>query len=158
MILTRDEGFAALRTRGYPPIFARIWEGQIPRSLMGSCAEPRRYFQLAPALRASFPKAEGYLPLWETNLEAVVAYDTVNDEYIRYYYGDAGDLTLGKSYQQFLTAFFIELADSGLGDEELDAVAAEFEYRHLMQLRRFLDSTDPNEYEHSNRRFISTIP
>jgi hypothetical protein len=158
MILTRDEAIAELRTRGFPPIFARIWEGQIPRALVGSCVEPRRYFPLASALRASFPKAEGYLPLWETNLEAIVAYDTANDEYVRYYYGDPRDEVLGKSYQQFLSAFFIELADSGVGDEALDALAAEFGYRHLVELRRFLGSTDPNKYEESNRRFISTIP
>jgi hypothetical protein len=158
MILSKDEALDELRSRGFPPIFARIWEGQIPRALIGSCAEPRRYFQLAPALRALLPKVEGYLPLWETNMEAVVAYDIANDEYVRYYYGDPGDEVLGKSYQQFITAFFIELADSGVENVELDALAPIFWYRHLVELRRFLESTDPNEYEDSNRRFISTIP
>ena len=158
MILTKDEALAQLRSNGFPPIFFRIWQGKMHRALIGSCAEPRRYFQLAHSLRASFPKAEGYLPLWETNLEAAVAYDTVNGVYIRYCYGDPGDEVLGKSYQQFLTAFFIELADSGVGDEELDTLAAEFGYTHLEELRGFLDSTAPNEYEEPNRRFISTIP
>lgn len=158
MIVTRDEALAEMQTRRFPPIFPRIWNRQIPLALAGTCAEPRRYFQLAPSLRTALPKAEGFLPLYETNLEAIVAYDMTNDAYVRYYYSDPADEVLGKSYQQFLSALFLELADSGVDDDALTELAAEFGYQHLEELKEFLDTVDPDDYEAANRRFINSIP
>ena len=156
MIETADAALQEIEKRSYPVIFRQLYEGQIPLELVGSCAPPKRYFQFASDLRSVVPESENWLPLWESNLEAIVALDTENNTYVRHYYGSGEVETLGNTYQQFLSAFFLELVDSGIWDE-LDDVAALFGYKYTSELREFVDSCDDSDFEESNRKFVNSI-
>jgi len=156
MIRTASEAMDEIARLGYPPIFREIYENRIPLTLVGSCSKPVQYFDIVENLVRVLPPAEHYLPLWETNLEAIVAYDMTNDRYVRHYYGTEVDEILGETYQQFISAFFLELVDSGVWDE-LDDVSATFQYKHSKKLREFVNSCDDSDFEASNRRFVASI-
>jgi hypothetical protein len=115
MITTPEEARAELKRLGFQDIFERIAQGDIPRVLISSIAPVKIFYKLMPDLVEELPVSENYLPLWEWNLQAVVAYDQKRDIFVRYYYGDRSDKTLGTTYQQFLTAVLLELVESGKG-------------------------------------------
>ena len=156
MIETADVAILEIEKRGYPAIFRQLYDGRIPLELVGSCATPKRYFKIVRDLASVVPTAENWLPLWESNLEAIVAFYTANEIYVRHYYGTDEVETLGESYQQLVSAFFLELVDSGVWDE-LDDIAALFQYKHTDELREFVGSCDDSNFEESNRQFVSSI-
>ena len=164
MITTVEQTRAELKRLGFPDIFERItrWETNfdqdIPDALVGTCEPVKVFYKVMPHLVEHLPVSENYLPLWEWNGEAVVAYDQRRDIFVRYYYGDMSDETLGTTYQQFLSAVLLEVVKQGIEGEELEEVARLFEYKHLDMLRAFASSVDPNDYEDANRRFIASIP
>jgi hypothetical protein len=159
MITTQNEALTELKRLGFPDIFERITRRDVPKALVHACEPVELYYEFLPDLYASLPASQNYLPLWETNGESLVAYDTIRNTFIRRYYEDgyedeANEL-LGTTYQQFVSAFFLELIDWGRLDE-LDELAPLFEYKHLDKLRAFAESS--NDYEVAERRFISSIP
>jgi hypothetical protein len=157
MIQTPDEARAELKRLGLPDIFERITHRDIPMALVGTCEPVKRYYQLLPELAKKLPACQAYVPLWETNLEAVVAYDSDHHTFVRYYYGSDSDELIGTTYQQFLSAVLLELVDSGVWDE-LDELARLFRYKYVEKLRSFIDSCDDSNFEASNRNFVSSIP
>lgn len=115
MITTPEEAQAELKCLDFPDIFERITQGDIPDTLFGTTAPVKVYYKLIPGLVEKLPVTENYLPLWETNLESVVAYDQKRDIFVRYYYGDRSDKTLGTTYQQFLSQVLLERVELGIG-------------------------------------------
>jgi hypothetical protein len=154
---TPDESQAELKRMGFPDIFERITHRDIPIALVGTCEPVKHYYELLPELSKKLPACQDYIPLWETNLEAVVAYDSQRDNFVRYYYGRNSVEALGTTYQQFLSAILLELVDSGIWDE-LDELARLFDYKYVEKLRTFVESCDDNDFEASKRSFMSTIP
>ena len=153
---TPQSALREIRNLGFPEVFNQLYDNQTPAELIGSCSSPRRYFKILPGIIKVVPEATHWLPLWETNLDSIVAYDIANDSFVRYYYGDDKVESLGKSYQQFVSVFFLELVDSGIWDE-LEELAKKFKYLHSEELRVFVASCDDSSFEDSNRRFIESI-
>lgn len=152
MIVNREQALAELKARGFPEPLYGIGD-----------KEPERYFKLAESLEQVFPGATGYLPLWEQNGEAIIAYDMSKDRFVRLYYEDSnegGEEELGRNYQQFLTRYYLELADAGLEDK-IEELAALLEYKHLPALNNFLRSYEvediPDDDHEFEERFLSTI-
>ena len=156
MIRTATKALSELTNRGFPLIFERIYQRKIPIALVGTCEPVRRYFEIVAELANRFPPCVNYLPLWETNLEAVVALDMQSAMYVRYTYGSDICEILGKSYQQFVTAILIELVDSGIWDE-LDELSTLFGYRHTNELREFVSSAGDSDFEASKQNFVRSI-
>lgn len=157
MIESAENALSEIEKRGiFPAIFRQIYQGHIPLELVGSCAPPRQYFELAQDNVLLLPSAKNWLPLWESNSEEIVAFDIANENYIRHYYGTTDVETLGKSYQQFVSTFLLELVDSGIWNE-LDEVAEMFEYKHTDKLRRFVDSREGLNWQELNRRFVDSV-
>jgi len=142
---------------GLPHIFDRITHRDIPIALVGACEPVKRYYELLPDLAKRLPACHDYIPLWETNLEAVVAYDSNRELFVRYYYGSESDERLGATYQQFLSAVLLELIDSGIWGE-LNELARLFDYKHVAKLRTFVESCGDDDLEESNRNFVASIP
>ena len=157
MINNPDEARAERRRMGLPHVFDRITHRDISIALVGSCEPVKRYYELLPDLAKRLPACHDYIPLWETNLEAVVAYDSNRELFVRYYYGSESDEPLGATYQQFLSAVLLELIDSGIWDE-LDELARLFDYKHVARLRTFVESCGDDDFEESNRNFVASIP
>lgn len=157
MIMNSEDARSELDRMGLPPIFERIIRRDIPIALAGTCEPVRRYYDLLPQLATILPSCNNYVPLWESNLEEVVAYDSIRDSYVRYFYGNESDEILGATYQQFLSAILLELVDSGIWDE-LDDLAMLFDYRHVDKLRTFVQACGDDDYEHLSKEFVSSIP
>ena len=86
-----------------------------------------------------------------------MAFDPESNEFLRYYYGDAECEVFGKTYQQFVTAVLVELVYSGFV-ADLNDLAAMFSYRHLAQLREWVDGGDDGEDpDISRQRLVEAI-
>ena len=157
MISNANEARAAIGRIGLPAIFQKITHRSTPIALVGTCEPVNVYYTLLRELVERIPLCQNYIPLWETNLEAVVAYDSSRNIFVRYYYGSESDEILGKTYQQFLSTILLELVDSGVWDE-LDELARLFEYKHVDRLRVFVESCDNDNFEQANRIFVASIP
>ena len=157
MIQTPDEARAELKRLGLPDIFERITHRDIPMALVGTCEPVKLYYQLLPELAKKLPACQAYVPLWETNLEEVVAYDSNHHTFVRYYYGSDSDELIGTTYQQFLSAVLLELIASGIWNE-LDELARLFDYKHLERLRSFSVLNHEKAFEEMIRSFVSSIP
>jgi hypothetical protein len=126
-------------------------------ALVGTCEPVKRYYQLLPGLAKKLPACQAYVPLWETNLEEVVAFDSNHHSFVRYYYGNDSDELIGTTYQQFLSAVLLELIASGVWDE-LDELAQIFGYKHVERLRAFSELNHEEDFEEMIRHFVSSIP
>lgn len=153
MPISPDFALSKIKSLGFPAVFGRIWDGEMPESLYGLCQRPKRFFEYLPELVRVFPRIEQCLPLWEENRELAYALDLDNGEFIQYYYGDAYCTALGHTYQQFVTAFFMNLVYAGI-DDILDELAEIFSYRHLAELKEWAALPDDGEPRFA---FVDTI-
>jgi len=84
MINNPYEARAELSRMGLPHTFRRIAHRDTPIALVGSCEPVKRYYELLPDLAKRLPACHDYIPLWETNLETIVAYDSNRELFVRY--------------------------------------------------------------------------
>jgi hypothetical protein len=153
MLITPESALSKIEELGFPPLFLQIHANEIPDSLFGLCQCPQRFYKSLAESIHSFPRIEHCVPLWEVNREYVWALDIENGEYLEYYYGDSYCTVLGETYQQFVTAFFINLVYAGV-DDLLDGLSTMFCYRHLLELKEW--AAIPNDDE-PRLAFVSTI-
>ena len=143
---------------GFPPIFERIWAGEFqPWGLAFVCQRPHTYFVVAdsPPL---FPRFKWCVPLWEENGDCIVAYDKATGEFISHFLEDAEPDILGTNYQQFVSHFFIGLAESGF--DEFPQFAELFGYRHLEEFKRLIHTDYGDNFaacHEATRKFIESI-
>jgi hypothetical protein len=156
MIDTPEEAISKIKSLGFPDVFVSIWDRTAPRLLSSLCQRPVTFFKLLPQLRESFPRLRDCVPLWEENREAIVALDSDSQVFIRYYYGDTDCDVLGRSYQQLVSAFLVEMVYSGR-NEELEKVSSLFSYRHLAELKAWAAVDDDIDAEESKGRFVESI-
>jgi hypothetical protein len=157
MFMNEIDTLEAISTRGYPVIFQRIAQNDVPISLGCMCEPVKMYYRLLPDLYERFPRSRGYLPLWEENMHAVVAFDDSREAYVKYYYGDEEDKVLANSYQQFISVALLELAGSGLPDEELEEVAALLDYSHVTEFFQHLEACNRPDWDKTHTRFLESI-
>ena len=74
MIESAEDALSEIEKRGiFPAIYRQIYQGHIPLELVGSCAPPRQYFELATDIVLLLPSAKNWLPLWETKAVGLVS-------------------------------------------------------------------------------------
>lgn len=156
MITTIDAALTQVKELQWPQVFQDILNGNTPSHLKGIAERPKAYFEIIEYLPARISDCSTWLPLWETNLGEIKAYDLIGKRYIRYFYGDETFDTLGASYQQFIAAFFLELIDGGIWGE-LGELSEWFKFQHLDQLREFVRTCPDTEYVKGCQNFIARL-
>ena len=152
---------AKLMELGLPPIFEQIWQSHGPRRFCCQWNHPRRFFDmdLQADLELFCPRISQCVPLLECDLDELVAYDSVANEYVSLVYEGATCKVIGANYQQFLSSLFVDLGYAGLQDVVED-VAPLFGYKYLVEFRRFMETDDDDELscEEVKARFVRSIP
>lgn len=151
------ETLGELERRHFPAFLSQIARRELSPELALEFPPVAAFYAYATALRDAGTAIDGYLPLWEENGDAVVAYDVQREVYVRHYFldRDVGEVILGFTYQQFVAAIFLDLADSGF--ENLTELAGLFEFEHLPELEAFLDTSVGPDVAAANRRFVASI-
>lgn len=139
MITTEKEALNTITTLGLPKALIDIWSGPIAPVLDSSWSRPKIYFECAEQLAGLVPGLQGLCPIVEQNGEAVIGVIPYQHRYVRFYYEDAreGDQAieeLGRGYQQFAMSLLLELADSGLNEEEFAEAARLLNFDHAERL------------------------
>jgi hypothetical protein len=151
------ETLAELERCQLPAIFSLIARRELSPELALEFPPVAAFYAYATALRDAGMEIDAYLPLWEENGDAVVAYDVQREVYVRHYFldRDLGEVILGSTYQQFVASVFLDLADTGF--ENLTELAGLFEFEHLPELEAFLDTSASPDVAATNRRFVASI-
>lgn len=156
MFNTPEQVVAKMHELCLPPVFEKIWMSQGPRRFCRLWDRPVRFFDVWDESIQNCSRIGTCVPLLESNREHIVAFDTKQNEFIEYYYGDSDCHPVGKSYQQFLSWLFIDLGYAGLMDL-VEEVAAEFEYQHLQSLVKFMETDDDGSAKDAKQDFIDSI-
>jgi len=157
MIKSFEQAITRVATLGLPKVFVGIWYCDVPDSIRDVCRPPERYFELVSEKEEWFCRAARFVPLWEENREAIVGLDESTGEFLKHQYdGSVQDVVLGSTYQRFITAFFVELIDSGIWDE-LDDLGERFAYQHLHELKLFAERTSDETWEHDYEELLGSI-
>lgn len=146
-----------LKRLGFPELFSRIAYRDVPSELEWLVQPVGTFYALTTALSQAGTSVDAYLPLWEENGDALVAYDRRRGVYIRNYFldPDLGEVILGANYQQFVAAVLLEIVDSGI--TELTTLAQLFLFDHLPELEAFLETAGDQDFETANRSFLAAL-
>ncbi|MBN1671591.1 MAG: hypothetical protein JXR37_11185 [Kiritimatiellae bacterium] len=148
-----EEAIREIEALGLPAIFKEIQKGVVHPVLYVCCEKPFSYYDYDIDSEPA-----NWVPLWETNGEAIVAYDKLEGKYIRYYYEDSPNQyeCLGQNYQQFLTRFFYDLVSMGLW-EELDTLSRVFGYAHMDEFRKIIERFQDEDRRQALSQLINRI-
>lgn len=140
MISNSDDAKKELVRLGFPPVFLEIADGIIPKGL--NIHKPFIFYTFLPDLFEIFPEAENFLPLWEYNGEAVIAFDLKRKGFFSFYFEDGDQETketkIANLYEEFVVFILSKADEAGHSKDILEDLAIRLNYRKIREFRAFL--------------------
>ncbi len=140
MSYSTDTAVAKIKKLGMPKAMERIWNDDIPKSLVPLVARPKCFFSIVEDYPEISEMLGSVLPLWECCGSVVFGWDDAARKFVRFDTIDASLSYLGDRYQRFIAAFFVELIWSDLMDY-FPKYATFFEFRYLNEILEIERST-----------------
>lgn len=144
MISNPEEAKKELVRLGFPPVFLEIADDVIPERL--DAQSIRHFYSFLPGLFERFPEAANYLPLWEVNGEAVIAYDGVRNGFFEFYFEDGNqERKIADTYENFIADVMMKISEIGRSNSEIEKLAVLFDYPRLGELQAFFKKVENNQ-------------
>ena len=141
MIKNNKQALQAIELLNFSQPILKVINGKVPSYIKDEYKKPTTYYKVLSRIN-QIEDLTNYIPLWEMNHEGIFLLNSQNQNFYSYYYGDESFELLGENYDQFITSILIDLADSGLEEDELEEASSTFDYKHWKNLNKVIDEDE----------------